>query len=114
ELTSILDGSGMSATRFSMPETIKIPSTRRSDDELSNLFGPDDADGADRRRSAREPMVTRGQLRAVMGLESDPTLEVLVVDVSLHGVGLRSAESLQVGDLYHVEIGAGPLHLTSR
>ena len=71
-------------------------------------------DGSERRRSTREAMVTRGTLRAVMGLQNDPALEVLVVDVSLHGVGLRSAESLQVGDLYQVEIGAGPLHLTSR
>ena len=64
-------------------------------------------DGSERRRSTREAMVTRGTLRAVMGLQNDPALEVLVVDVSLHGVGLRSAESLQVGDLYQVEIGAG-------
>jgi hypothetical protein len=89
----------MSATKLRMPETIKIPSTRRSDDELSNLFSDHASDGPDRRRSTREPMVTRGQMRAVTGLECDPTLEVLVVDVSLHGVGLRSAESLQVGDI---------------
>jgi hypothetical protein len=105
----------MSATKFSMPEmTSTFPTSSRNSDQLSNLFADASSDGPERRRSVREPMVTRGQLRAVMGLQSDPLLEVLVVDVSLHGVGLRSAESLQVGDLYHVEIGAGPLHLTSR
>jgi hypothetical protein len=79
-----------------------------------DVFHERGQDSPDRRRSTREPMVTRGTLRAVTALASEAPLEVLVIDVSLHGVGLRSAESLEVGDLYFVEIGAGPLHLTSR
>ena len=83
-------------------------------DEHVAIYEDRRGDGAERRRSTREPMVTRGTLKPVMGLQSESPLEVLVVDVSLHGAGLRSAESIQVGDLYQIEIGAGPLHLTSR
>jgi hypothetical protein len=89
-----------------------VASTIDSNVEVYHERGQDG--GPDRRRSTREPMVTRGNLRAVTALASESPLEVLVIDVSLHGVGLRSAESLEVGDLYFVEIGAGPLHLTSR
>jgi hypothetical protein len=37
-----------------------------------------------------------------------------VTNVSLHGVGLRATRTLGVGARYHIEIGVGPLQLTSR
>lgn len=40
--------------------------------------------------------------------------QVLVTDVSLHGVGLRGTRSLAIGTRWAIEIGVGPLHLTSR
>jgi hypothetical protein len=67
----------------------------------------------DRRRSNREQVVTVGTIRPLT--HDDASAEqVLVVDVSLHGVGFRSTRSLTLGTRFHIEIGVGPLHLTSR
>jgi hypothetical protein len=71
------------------------------------------ANNDDRRRSHREPVVTVGTLRVA----SDPTeagRQVLVSDVSLHGVGMRTTFALEHGEFFHIEIGVGPLHLASR
>jgi len=38
----------------------------------------------------------------------------MVIDMSLHGVGLRSPVALDEGEFYHIEIGVGPLHVSSR
>jgi hypothetical protein len=77
-----------------------------------------DIDGRDRRRSTREPVVTLGMIREIDCPENEfsfPTpLQVLITDVSLHGVGFRSPEALESTALYVIEIGVGPLHLSSR
>lgn len=70
-------------------------------------------DGIDRRRSTREPVITVGMIRLLNHDDAAPE-QVLVTNVSLHGVGFRSTRSLAVGTRYHIEIGVGPLHLTSR
>jgi len=76
--------------------------------------------GIERRRSTRQPVITPGVLRAVTGLEQDPTAppdpgqKVMVTDVSLHGVGFRCDQVLPTDRAYVIEIGVGPLHLTSR
>jgi hypothetical protein len=68
---------------------------------------------AERRRSHREPVATVGTLRAF----SDHRVagrQVLVNDVSLHGVGMRTTFSLEKDELFTIEIGVGPLQLASR
>ena len=69
--------------------------------------------GEDRRRSHREPVVTVGALRTADS-PKEPSRQVLVSDVSLHGVGIRTTFSLELGELFSIEIGVGPLHLASR
>src|SRR5687768_658881 len=69
--------------------------------------------GLERRRSSRETVVTVGMIRPLNHDDATPE-QVLVTNVSLHGVGLRSTRTLGVGARYHIEIGVGPLQLTSR
>jgi len=69
--------------------------------------------GAERRRSAREQVVTVGMVRALSHDDAGAE-QVLVTNVSMHGVGFRSTRPLPVGYRFHVEIGVGPLHLNSR
>lgn len=69
--------------------------------------------GADRRRSHREPIATVGNLRATSD-HKEGGRQVLVSDVSLHGVGLRTTFSLLQDEMFSIDIGVGPLHLASR
>ena len=69
--------------------------------------------GIERRRSTREPVITVGMIRPLSHDDAAPE-QVLVTNVSLHGVGVRTTHQLPVGGRYQIEIGVGPLHLTSR
>ena len=69
--------------------------------------------GAERRRSTREPVVTVGTLRAETD-DREAGRQVIVSDVSLHGVGMRTKFPLEMDDLFTIEIGVGPLHLASQ
>ena len=69
--------------------------------------------GSDRRRSHREPVVTVGTIRTTSE-KREAGRQVLVSDVSLHGVGMRTTFELPMGDFFTIEIGVGPLHLSSR
>jgi len=78
-------------------------------------FTQDFLNPANRRRSTREPAMTRGLVRAANpGSGRQSSHEVMVTNISLHGAGLRSALEMNQGEFYHVEIGVGPLHLASR
>ena len=69
--------------------------------------------GADRRRSIRHPLGATGTV--TLSAAPDPRqLQVMVLNVSLHGVGFRSPVEFKAGDSFDMRIGAGPLHLTSR
>ena len=75
---------------------------------------PDQKTGIERRRSNREPVTTLGMLRSIDESEFDRPRQVMIHDVSLHGVGFRCMERLDSDLIYVVEIGVGPLHLTSQ
>ena len=68
----------------------------------------------DRRRSLRHPLGATGTVT----LDDSPTdprqLQVMVMNVSLHGVGFRSPVEFAEGAVFQVRIGAGPLHLSSK
>ena len=68
----------------------------------------------DRRRSIRHPLGATGTVT----LDDSPTdprqLQVMVMNVSLHGVGFRSPVEFREGSVFQVRIGAGPLHLASK
>lgn len=70
--------------------------------------------GIERRRSTREPVRTVGMVRSLDGGEYDRPRQVMVNNVSLHGVGFRCMERLDNDLIYIIEIGVGPLHLTSQ
>jgi len=70
--------------------------------------------GSNRRRSTREMALTRGLLRSANAGARGTSIEVMVTNVSLHGVGFRSVVELREGEYFHIEIGVGPLHLASR
>jgi hypothetical protein len=70
--------------------------------------------GIERRRSKREPVTTVGMIRALDADEPERPRQVMVSDVSLHGVGFRCTKKLDAELLYVIEIGVGPLHLTSQ
>ncbi len=67
----------------------------------------------ERRRASRQPLGALGLLTEA-GSEHGKQLEVLVLDVSLHGVGFRSPVEFSTNAIYTMRIGSGPLHLTSR
>ena len=69
--------------------------------------------GSDRRRSHREPVITVGTIRTATD-SREAGRQVLVSDVSLHGVGMRTTFALDQDELFSIEIGVGPLHLASR
>ena len=78
------------------------------------IQGESDRGVMDRRRSIRHPLGATG----VVMLDENPTdprqLQVMVLNVSLHGVGFRSPVEFQEGAVFQVRIGAGPLHLASK
>jgi hypothetical protein len=74
----------------------------------------DAPDGVDRRRSKRHPAATLGAILPANGDASRMQLQVLVVNVSLGGAGLRSPVAFAPGDLYQLRIGTGPLLLSSQ
>jgi hypothetical protein len=82
-------------------------------DSPASLHDSGGAGGIERRRSHREPVYTLGQLRSLT--QHRPTSEqVMVTNVSLHGVGFRCGRRLELDGMYEIEIGVGPLHLSSR
>jgi hypothetical protein len=78
---------------------------------------PDEPKVTERRRSRRGQVFSMGllgMLRAVGAPDGLPAEQVIVTDVSLHGVGFRSPMKFTVDSMYFVELGVGPLHLSSR
>ena len=68
----------------------------------------------ERRKSTRQPLGAVGLLSVDGDSEFKNQLEVLVLDVSLGGVGFRSPVAFRVGAVYALRIGSGPLHLKAR
>ena len=68
----------------------------------------------DRRRSIRHPLGATGTVTFDDGSPDPRQLQVMVLNVSLHGVGFRSPVEFQEGATFQMRIGAGPLHLSSK
>jgi hypothetical protein len=71
--------------------------------------------GADRRRSERHPLGAHGLVvpDPRRPQVTDSSLQVIVMNVSLHGVGFRSPAEFLPGTYYGLKIGAGPINLSS-
>ena len=100
--------SSAQATQTMHQERHCAPAVRGSDAAFSR------SRGGDRRRSHREPVVTTGTIKSAERTGNGEEQQVLVTDVSLHGVGLRSSTELTMGAMYFIEIGVGPLYLSSK
>jgi hypothetical protein len=70
--------------------------------------------GAERRRSRRLPVRLPATLSPLDHPEPSAALEVEVRNVSLHGAGLRCAAPLAAEEIYHLDMGPGPLKLHAR
>jgi hypothetical protein len=80
-------------------------------DQFTGDFG---AISIERRRSHREAVVAIGRLTPLDASDGDRALQVLVVDVSLHGCDFKSAISPRDGAFYRLDVNVGPLSLASR
>ena len=71
--------------------------------------------GAERRRSTRHSLGAHGLIVPDPRRPHvrDSSLQVLVMNVSLHGVGFRSPAEFIPGTYYGLKIGAGPINLSS-
>ncbi len=71
--------------------------------------------GAERRRSIRHSLGAHGLIvpDPRRPQVSNSSLQVIVMNVSLHGVGFRSPAEFIPGTYYGLKIGAGPLNLSS-
>lgn len=109
---SALHGSGQMAAKSvgRMVDTLDMADSREPGTDPSDSRSPT---AIDRRRSSREPVVTVGMIRR-LSHDDESSEQVLVTNVSLHGVGFRSTHPLPMGSRWAIEIGVGPLHLTSR
>ena len=68
----------------------------------------------ERRRSIRHLLGATGTV-TLDESDTDPRqLQVMVLNVSLHGLGFRSPVEFREGGVFQVRIGAGPLHLASK
>ena len=65
----------------------------------------------ERRRGARQPLEMVGVVAEPVA--PDKTLDVAVLNVSLHGCAFRAPVEFRKGALYTMKIGTGALHLTS-
>jgi hypothetical protein len=70
--------------------------------------------GAERRRSRRMPVTMPATLTPLEAKDGSAALELQVRNVSLHGAGLRSAAPMAVDEVYHLNMGPGPLKLHAR
>jgi hypothetical protein len=68
----------------------------------------------ERRRSHRESIVAIGRLTALDASDGDRAVQVLVVDVSLHGCDFRCPLPPRDGAFYRIDLAVGPLSLSSR
>ncbi|HEV2296659.1 MAG TPA: PilZ domain-containing protein [Tepidisphaeraceae bacterium] len=68
----------------------------------------------ERRRSIRHPLGATGTVTLDDSATDPRQLQVMVMNVSLHGVGFRSPVEFREGGVFQVRIGAGPLHLSSK
>jgi hypothetical protein len=104
----------MALVQFVRPPTdMDIEGMIMLQDPIIGESGSPASSGSDRRRSQREPVITVGTLRTASDTQEGGR-QVLVNDVSLHGVGMRTTFELVPDEYFTIEIGVGPLHLSSR
>ncbi|MGH7214917.1 MAG: PilZ domain-containing protein [Tepidisphaeraceae bacterium] len=84
--------------------------TNPTTDERDN-GAPVDAEPSDRRRAARQTLVTKGMLFP----HATPAAprRVFISNISLLGVGFRTPTPFEVGDRYRLKVEAGPMQMQS-
>jgi len=80
--------------------------------EMSNQPAQQHEGGAERRRAARQALVTKGMVYSDQ-MGSGPR-RVVIRDISLLGVGFESAEAVEAGQRVRVRVEAGPMQLACR
>jgi len=82
-------------------------------DVPAHVTQPNSPTGVERRRSHREPQMTVATLQPVNG-DASVDRQVHVCNLSLGGVGFRSAQRFLPGEMYRITVGTGPLFLNAR
>jgi len=68
----------------------------------------------ERRRSSRDPYSVVAWLSPDAETKNGRQRQVLVTNLSLHGVGFTASTALDVGAIHWIVVGAGPLRASSR
>ena len=79
-----------------------------------HTIGPRAAEMVERRKNNRQGLGAVGVLSEESDANFQSQLQVLVMDVSVGGVGFRSPVAFRTGGIYCMRIGTGPLHLKSK
>ena len=86
-------------------------------DLLNAMTGAPALEAMDRRRSLRQSHATLAVIlpdTTGPSAQEPPQLQVMLIDISRHGVGFRSPASFDPGAVHRIRIGTGPLYLESR
>jgi hypothetical protein len=86
----------------------------QSDVDLSPELSRPTARDTERRRSTRHPHPVAAWLSGQAGAVKAAQQQVLVVNISLHGIGFRTSNPLTPGTTHWIVIGNGPMHLSAR
>lgn len=102
---------------LSRPEPVVSPrlpvNLPGAEDVSAPVPQPTSPTGVERRRSHREPQMTVATLQPVNG-DASVDRQVHVCNLSLGGVGFRSAQRFLPGETYRITVGTGPLFLNAR
>jgi hypothetical protein len=103
---ALLPSDPVSSPRLPM----EVPGAEDASAPLPQTLSPT---GVERRRSHREPQMTVATLQPVNG-DASVDRQVHVCNLSLGGVGFRSAQRFLPGEMYRITVGTGPLFLNAR
>jgi len=108
-IRSILENPCSSDDQHRMNNT--IPQKRRAQSAHNSQPA---SNGADRRRSHRQHSRTPAWLSPEAQTKGGAARQVLVTDLSMHGVGFISSQPLEADGVYWIVVGEGPLRASSR
>lgn len=72
-----------------------------------------DAQGANRRRSARTPHIAEAWVSSPTATTPEDKVEVTSLNLSRHGVAFEMTQPLALGSFYVIEVGVGEQRLCS-
>ena len=90
-----------------------LDDTSRMSNALKKPAAPKDAQGDNRRRSARTPHIAEAWISSPSASTPDDKVEVTSLNISRHGVAFENTQPLALGAFYVIEVGVGEQRLCS-